>query len=199
MRSRNQTSISKKYKDHHFQTVHFVCTLEQAEQFITQKELFWVSNCHCREENKGCGCSRTDVCLYFSPEAGGIGSGLRRADRDYIRDILAAARKHHLVPRPFYIKDNPSCVLGICFCCTDCCFYFGKEQEICEKGKFMEKTDRDACIDCGTCADVCGFGARKIEAGELVIDRNSCFGCGLCSEVCPMHCITMISRTEKDK
>lgn len=84
---------------------------------------------------------------------------------------------------------------GICFCCDDCCEYFTNPGEIkCDKGKFIEQTDREKCNDCGICVTVCYFGTRKMDDGELMIDRDHCYGCGLCLEVCPEDCLEMVPR-----
>jgi MinD superfamily P-loop ATPase len=47
--------------------------------------------------------------------------------------------------------------------------------------------DKDTCIECGLCQDVCRFGAVR----DYAIDSVSCEGCGFCSHVCPVEAITM--------
>jgi MinD superfamily P-loop ATPase len=47
--------------------------------------------------------------------------------------------------------------------------------------------DKDTCIECGLCQDVCRFGAVR----DYAIDPVSCEGCGFCSHVCPVEAITM--------
>jgi Fe-S-cluster-containing hydrogenase component 2 len=42
--------------------------------------------------------------------------------------------------------------------------------------------------------EVCYFGARKMDGGELTLDRDNCYGCGLCVEVCPEDCLKMVPR-----
>lgn len=197
MHSGHKYSSSEAEEKHRTAASHFVCTLAQAESLIDSQKRFWVSNCGCREENRGCEYSRLDVCLFFKPEGEGTGSGFKKIDKEFARGILKEARERRLVPRPFRDENDRNQIGGICFCCPDCCSYFQNEAEICEKGDFIEKTDNDACIACGTCTDVCCFGARKINNGELFIDRSLCFGCGLCAEVCPMHCISMILRPDE--
>ena len=46
----------------------------------------------------------------------------------------------------------------------------------------------DACIGCGTCAEVCP--EQCIAEGEpFVIDQSHCLRCGICQEVCPAQAI----------
>ena len=197
MHESNKYPTSESETESQAPAFHFVCTLEQAVRFIDLQDQFWVSNCGCREKNRSRECLQLDVCLFFKPDMGGTGSGFKKVNRDYAQSIMKEAKKNHLVPRPFRDDNNPDQIQGICFCCQDCCSYFQEKNEICDKGEFIEHTNHVACIACGTCADVCYFGARKIKDGELQIDDSLCFGCGLCAEVCPMHCITMINRTAR--
>ncbi len=50
--------------------------------------------------------------------------------------------------------------------------------------------DRDRCVGCGLCRDVCRFGAIVGESGP-VIARYSCEGCGACAIACPEDAITI--------
>jgi heterodisulfide reductase subunit A-like polyferredoxin len=59
---------------------------------------------------------------------------------------------------------------------------------------FGARTDPGACAGCGTCAEVCHFGAREIRDGALVVADRRCYGCGLCADVCPGRCVTMALR-----
>ncbi len=47
--------------------------------------------------------------------------------------------------------------------------------------------NKDTCIECGLCQQICRFEAIK----EFIIDQVSCEGCGFCSHVCPVEAITM--------
>ncbi len=48
------------------------------------------------------------------------------------------------------------------------------------------------CIACGTCVDVCEYGAffRKDRAVEL--DKETCVDCGVCAEACPTGAASMV-------
>ena len=43
----------------------------------------------------------------------------------------------------------------------------------------------DACISCGSCADVCPAGAISQGDDHYVIDAGACLDCGSCSDTCP--------------
>ena len=184
-----------KINEKHF---HYVCTLEEAKDLINQNNQFWVSNCGCREPRGGCEQSRMDLCLFFKPDMGGTGSGFMKVDRGFAEEILKTAQDNYLVSRPFREEENKTKTQGICFCCDDCCGYFLKTEEKCDKGQYIEKTNKAACIACGLCTDVCYFKARKLENDELVVDRIRCYGCGLCSDICPMGAVEMVLRKKNN-
>lgn len=174
--------------------MHYVCTLDEAEELINNNEDFWVSNCGCREKKGQCRQSKNDVCLSFITEFGGTGSNNRKVDRDYALNLIKLAADKFLVARPFRNPYDQQTTIGICFCCSDCCSYFLDEGEECDKGLFIEETEIEICIDCGACVEVCYFNARELVSGKLKIIRDNCYGCGLCPPVCPVKCIRMVKR-----
>jgi ferredoxin len=125
---------------------------------------------------------------------GSGGSGKREVSLAEVAEFLREAEEKHLVTRPFRDEGTRTRVDGICFCCDDCCGYFLGEDEPCDKGDLIEKTDMGSCTHCGACADVCYFGARQMRDGELAVDREKCYGCGLCVDVCPVECVEMVRR-----
>jgi ferredoxin len=175
---------------------HYVATREEAEELIAASGKFWVSNCGCREERTGCARSRLDLCLFFDPQMGGTGADFREVDADFVAGILDEAASKRLVARPFRYEEDKTRVQGICFCCDDCCYYFRGEEEKgeCDKGTFVARACPEACAGCGTCLEVCYFGARELIEGELVVADDRCYGCGLCADVCPEECVTMAVR-----
>jgi ferredoxin len=175
---------------------HYVATRQEAEELIAQAKRFWVSNCGCREKGPGCGRSRLDVCLFFDPQMGGTGSDFREVDAAFVAGIMEEAADRRLVARPFRYEHDKTRTQGICFCCDDCCYYFRGEEEMaeCDKGRYVVRTDERACAGCGTCTEVCHFGARALEGDALSVDDEACYGCGLCADVCPEGCVTMAER-----
>jgi heterodisulfide reductase subunit A len=61
----------------------------------------------------------------------------------------------------------------------------------------VSRVDRDKCIGCGLCEEVCAFGAIILEEVEGKGKRAtnipaSCKGCGLCAASCPQKAIDML-------
>jgi ferredoxin len=180
------------------QSIHFVSTHEQARALALRHNRFWVSNCGCREERGHCARSRIDICLIFRNDIGTSGTGLKEISLPEMLAIFEEAADKRLVTRPFRNDADRSVTDGICFCCDDCCGYFlNPVENRCDKGQMIESTDMVDCDFCGDCVATCYFGARKMEADELVVDRDNCHGCGLCEEVCPEGCIKMVSWTNQ--
>jgi Pyruvate/2-oxoacid:ferredoxin oxidoreductase delta subunit len=174
--------------------MHYVCTHAQAARLIKKHTQFWVSNCGCREGHGGCARSRIDVCLMFKGDAGTSGSGLKALTPPEAQAILTEAKDKNLVARPFRNMKNKRETEGICFCCDDCCGYFLDQNEICDKGTYIERTDEKYCTNCYFCVDVCYFKARQIRDNALMVYRDNCYGCGLCVNSCPEMCIEMVRR-----
>ncbi len=172
---------------------HFVSTREEAWELARAHDRFWVSNCGCREDHGACARSRIDVCLAFRENAAGGRSGRREVSRADVSAIFDEAFAKHLVTRPFRGDDRTQ-VDGICFCCDDCCWYFAHPEDNCDRGAKVAVTNREGCLDCGVCPDVCYFHARWIDDRGLIIDPDRCYGCGLCLDVCTSDCITMVDR-----
>jgi len=64
--------------------------------------------------------------------------------------------------------------------------------DIKEKHKFRSgktaKIDKELCLQCGECVDVCRFNAID---KDFVVDPISCEGCGVCRLICPAKAIEM--------
>ncbi|MFQ6031713.1 MAG: 4Fe-4S binding protein [Candidatus Zixiibacteriota bacterium] len=177
---------------------HYVCTWEEAKNIVGRYHRFWVSNCGCRENRGGCKRSRIDLCLMFRDDIPGSGgSGRHEISQAEVEEIFLEAKNKHLVTRPYRNEENRAETDGICFCCDDCCEYFTSPDEIkCDKGDFIEETEKDKCTNCGECVEVCYFRARNLEDGELIINHKNCYGCGLCVDVCSEDCVRMVRRNQ---
>lgn len=50
--------------------------------------------------------------------------------------------------------------------------------------------DKDKCIGCGACMQLCPVGAISFdEDGKAKIDPNTCIKCGTCEASCPVQAI----------
>lgn len=65
--------------------------------------------------------------------------------------------------------------------------------QVVEQGPFSggkrARIDQDKCVACGTCAEVCRFGAVTSAPQGYSIDPIACEGCGVCSWFCPVEAI----------
>ena len=50
--------------------------------------------------------------------------------------------------------------------------------------------DKDTCIACGACVDVCPVEAITLEE-KAVIDAETCTECGACVDECPVDAISL--------
>jgi electron transport complex protein RnfB len=176
---------------------HYVCSHEEARRLIEAQSGFRLTNCGCRQETGACKRSRTDVCLMFPGAKVTSDDGVPWAiSREEALAVLREAGRKRLVARPWR-EETPERTDGICFCCDCCCGYFREPGRWeCDKGALVERTNRDACTNCGTCVEVCYFGARSLDekGGSLVVDGEKCYGCGLCVAACPENNIELVPR-----
>lgn len=176
-------------------SVHYVCTHEEARKLASKHDRFWVSNCGCRESKGGCPHSRTDICMIFRGDIGASGSGQREISLTEVLAIFEEAAAKHLVARPYRNDTQKDITDGICFCCPGCCGYFAKpDEDICDKGKHIQKTDMALCSFCCDCVPFCYFNARQMVDDVPVITEENCYGCGLCAEICSEKAVQLVTR-----
>jgi len=58
------------------------------------------------------------------------------------------------------------------------------------------KIDKDKCIGCGACVDVCPFGALTL-VDDLAVVNDKCTACGACLEVCPVNALSLPDRQQE--
>ncbi len=68
----------------------------------------------------------------------------------------------------------------------------------------MFQVDKEKCIGCGACINICPVGAISLSAGQAgmvndkaQIDINKCMDCGRCAQVCPQDAIHPGSNSQR--
>ena len=84
----------------------------------------------------------------------------------------------------FFAKELPhKFKFGITGCQNNC--LKAEENDVGIKGGIEVKWNKDNCINCGICAEVCREKAITIEDGEVIVDQSKCNYCGRCTKACP--------------
>ncbi|MDD2505814.1 MAG: 4Fe-4S binding protein [Candidatus Cloacimonetes bacterium] len=52
------------------------------------------------------------------------------------------------------------------------------------------KIDKETCIGCGACVDVCPVSALSLVDGKADCDEGTCIDCGACIATCPVSAIS---------
>jgi ferredoxin len=52
------------------------------------------------------------------------------------------------------------------------------------------KIDKETCIGCGACVDVCPVNALSMVDGKAECDESACIDCGACIATCPVQAIS---------
>ncbi len=52
------------------------------------------------------------------------------------------------------------------------------------------KIDKEKCVACGVCVDVCPTEALSVEGDFAVCDADLCVDCGVCIPECPTEAIS---------
>jgi len=61
----------------------------------------------------------------------------------------------------------------------------------------MFKVDKEKCVGCGVCVNVCPAGAISVKDDKAVIS-DKCVDCGRCAQVCPAHAIYPGTQSRQD-
>ena len=52
------------------------------------------------------------------------------------------------------------------------------------------KIDKETCIGCGACIDVCPVSALQLVNDKAECDESLCIDCGACIDTCPNQAIS---------
>jgi ferredoxin len=188
-------------------TMQGVLPSEQMGPIVEAATRIAVAHCPCRMSASILG--RTDcrhsleVCIKYDELAEFvITKGLARAiSKDEARHILIGCEKEGLV----HMVDNArGQIKHTCNCCGHYCWNVGiiRRRKIPRDTLmavyFIRETERDGCIGCGACAEICPVDAVKMVADRPEVDLNWCIGCGVCAVACPTGVISIRRRIENE-
>jgi len=178
---------------------------EQIGSIVAAANKIAVAHCPCRISAKILG--RTDcqhsleVCIKYDELAEFVvNRGLgREISKDEAHHILKSSEEEGLV----HMVDNAQGeIKHTCNCCGHYCWNVGiirrrripRDQLMAVY--FTRKTEVDACIGCGNCAEICPVDAVEMVNARPRLDENWCIGCGVCAVACPAEAISIVRRRE---
>lgn len=154
-------------------------------------------DCPCRlsRENP---CLPLDVCLIVGePFASFVLSHhpehARAISPEEAERILRAEAQRGHVHHAFFKEGMLRRFYAICNCCSCCCGAMQAQRHgtpMLIPSGYVAAVDEALCQGCGTCAEICPFGAITF-TGRPVVDIALCMGCGVCTSHCPNGALSL--------
>jgi Pyruvate/2-oxoacid:ferredoxin oxidoreductase delta subunit len=184
---------------------HAVFPFEMMEEVIKKVNLIALVHCPCRAiarllGKKGCehtleNCIKYDELAEYLIEKE-IG---REISKSEALDIIKKSEEAGLV----HLVDNArEGIKHTCNCCGCCCWSVGTirrkkiPRDVLMATYFLRETDREKCIGCGQCMEICPVNVIKMEGDFPVVDKEWCIGCGVCAIPCPSSAIKLVRKTD---
>ncbi|MFX0072847.1 MAG: 4Fe-4S binding protein [Candidatus Hermodarchaeota archaeon] len=189
-----------------------ILPFEVAKNFVEKSRRVSVMDCACRThmkiQNNGKPVNDypINVCMAFNiwadycieQEFG------RELTKEEALKTLNAAAKAGLVHTTQNITEKS---MFMCNCDRDCCVMLKgihkfNHPNFVASSNFIPEYDRDNCVFCKKCAELCPMYAIELadeesEDKKIEIDLNRCIGCGVCAFNCPKEAITMVKKFAK--
>jgi Pyruvate/2-oxoacid:ferredoxin oxidoreductase delta subunit len=184
---------------------HAVFPFEMMEELIEKVAVIALVHCPCRTTAQMIGKKRCDHplenCIKYDDLAEyliekEIGKEITQKEA---LDILRRSEEAGLV----HLVDNArEGIKHTCNCCGCCCWSVGTirrkriPRDVLMATYFLRETDKERCIGCGQCVDICPVQAVKMEGDFPVIDKDWCIGCGVCAVPCPVSAVRLVRKSE---
>lgn len=153
---------------------------EEVDRYVEHARLLSVSDCSCRtsrEENgEGCGHLKEEMCVQLDDAAEyyiRTGRG-REVTKDEAREIFRKAERDglmHQIPN----TEGEGHTHAICNCCGCSCYALRaasmyKNPDM-VRSNYVSVVNKDNCVGCGECVDVCPVNAIKLGQKVCVINE----------------------------
>jgi Fe-S-cluster-containing hydrogenase component 2 len=183
-----------------------VMPYDHMEQIVQQAEKIAVAHCPCRVSARAAGftdCNHSlETCIKYDQMAEFVIE--RRLGRPISQDeamyILGNCETEGLV----HMVDNAQGEINhTCNCCGCYCWNVGliRRRKIPRDAlmavHYLRRTEMEACIGCGACAEICPVNAVTMHEDRPMVDENWCIGCGVCAGPCPTEAISLENRELK--
>ncbi|MGQ4873100.1 MAG: ATP-binding protein [Promethearchaeia archaeon] len=175
-------------------------------EIVSRSDVVAIGDCYCRTKHRNeTGCTKPiKTCILLGFKAGKSLKQInyrdikfKKVSKQKIIETLKLADEAGLVHQLIYFP-TPEYYYVICNCCTCCCEALAHYKQFLSpkiiKSDFIQETNKDLCLNCGICTEICPFDARRIIKGNLIVDENKCFGCGVCVNKCPENAIKLIKK-----
>ena len=156
-----------------------------------------VLDCPCRVSRQD-PCLPLDVCLIVGePFASFVlehhPHKWRAITPEEATQILTAEADRGHVHHAFFKEAMLGRFYAICNCCSCCCGAMHAHRSgtpMLISSGYVADVEVTACQACGTCAQVCPFGAITV-LDYAMVDMAVCMGCGVCVSKCPQEAISL--------
>lgn len=176
---------------------------QRVEELINKYDEIALGHCFCRhyKDVSGKPCKVTkerETCFTFGKSAQYTTSHgfARMITKGEALAVLKKAEEDGLVHKAYHPNfDTTKDETSICNCCRCCC---GNSVDnmifpITNATNYLAVVDKDLCIGCGKCVDVCHTGSAYLNDDKKA-DRvkDTCIGCGVCAQFCPVDAISLV-------
>jgi NAD-dependent dihydropyrimidine dehydrogenase PreA subunit len=184
---------------------HAVFPFEMMEELIKKVHKIALVHCPCRSTARLIGKKRCDHplenCIKYDDLAEyliekGIGKEITRGE------AIETIRKSEEAGLVHLVDNVREGIKHTCNCCGCCCWSVGTirrkkiPRDVLMATYFLRETDREKCIGCGQCMEICPVNVIKMEGDFPVVDKEWCIGCGVCAIPCPSSAIKLVRKTD---
>lgn len=144
---------------------------EEVSYYLNENTVFSVSDCSCRTSREamgeGCGHLKEEMCIQLGDAAEYYirTKRAREITREEAFEIIKRAEENglmHQMPN----TDGPGKTHAICNCCGCSCLATRNASMFLNndmvRSNYVSKVDKDKCVACGECAQVCPVNALKL-------------------------------------